>query len=86
MLFLWSKLYLIPRRFAAAPRGTGERTPPLRFAHPLRSAYGLLIPGLTWDLPVSQPRLHLKSLVGQIFCNRGKGNAPFGPNRCRVFT
>ena len=32
-----------PRRFAAAPRGTGERIPPLRFAHPLLSAFGLQI-------------------------------------------
>ena len=35
---------------------------------------------------MAQPRLHLKCLVGQVICNRGKGNAPFGPNRCRVYT
>ena len=43
-------LRFILRRFAAAPRGTGERIPPLRFAHPLRSAFGLLIYG--WRVSV----------------------------------
>jgi len=32
---------LIPRRYAAAPGGAGERIPPMRFAHPLLSAFGL---------------------------------------------
>ena len=41
---------LIPRRFAAAPRGTGERIPPLRFAHPLLSAFDLRIYG--WRVSV----------------------------------
>ena len=43
-------LRLIPRRFAAAPRGTGERIPPLRFAHPLLSAFDLRIYG--WRVSV----------------------------------
>ena len=41
---------LIPCRFAAAPRGTGERIPPLRFAHPLLSAFDLRIYG--WRVSV----------------------------------